>query len=211
METRCTFARFTVPCSGPWNEACEAPCGVEDNRSAKMEEVESLGGPLICIESRLAHQWRGIDGLSINPGASTVGIATDYERTFKSLGKYLDVLTLAHGAALILADRPMITGVWKDASGRAIIWRISFAEEDDDIPAMLASLTEKSFETSLETVEFSFGSPNVVIFDSSCPGNEAQSESVSFDMAPGRYRVTTHEVRPAPNAELVLHRFTSVA
>jgi hypothetical protein len=172
-----------------------------------MDEIESLGGPMICIESRLAHQWRGVDGLSIKPGASTVGVSTDYERTYKSLGKYLDVLALTHGAALVLADRPMITGVWKDALGRAIIWRISYAEEGDDIPAMLASLTEKSFASSLESVEFSFGSPDVVIFDSSCPGKEAQPESISFDIAPGKYQVTTHVVKPAPRTELVLHRF----
>jgi hypothetical protein len=176
----------------------------------KVVEVESLGGPLICIESRLSYQWLGIDGLSIRPDASTVGISTDYDRTYKSLGKYLDVLPLTHGAALILADRPMITGVWKNALGQVIIWRISYAEEEDDIPAMLASLAEKSFEGPLESIEFSFGSPNVVIFDSSCHGNEAQLESVSFDIAPGRYQVTTHEVRPAPTTELILHRFNAI-
>jgi hypothetical protein len=83
-------------------------------------------------------------------------------------------------------------------------------EEDDDIPAMLASLAEKSFEGSLETVELSFDSPNVVIFDSFCRSNEAQSESVSFEIAPGRYQVTTHFVKPAPTTELVLPRFNYI-
>ena len=175
-----------------------------------MDEVESAGGPLICIESRLSHQWRGIDGLSIKPDASMVGISTDYERTYRRPNKFLDVLTLTHGAALILGDRPLITGVWKNSFNQVIIWRISYAEEDDDVPTMLASLTEKSFEAPLASIEFSFDSPNVVIFDSACPGDEAQSESVSFDVAPGRYQVTTHVIKPTRRAELVLHRFRAI-
>ena len=176
-----------------------------------MDEVESAGGPLICIESRLSHQWRGIDGLSIKPDASMVGISTDYERTYRRPDKFLDVLTLTHGAALILGDRPLTTGVWKNSFNQVIIWRISYADEDDDVPTMLASLTEKSFEAALASIEFSFGSPNVVIFDSACPSDEAQSESVSFDIAPGRYQVTTHVIKPTRRAELVLHRFHAIA
>jgi hypothetical protein len=78
-----------------------------------MDEAESAGGPLICVESRLSHQWRGIDGLSIKPDASMVEISTD----------------------------------------------------------------------------------------------EAQSKSVSFEITPRRCQVTTHEVKPTPTAELLLHRF----
>ena len=175
-----------------------------------MDEVESLGGPLICIESRFSHQWLGNNGLSIKPDASMVGISTDYERTYRRPDKCLDVLTLAHGAALILGDRPMITGVWKNSLGQAIIWRISYAEEDDDIPAMLASLAEKSFESPLASIEFSFGSPKILIFDSVLPGNEGQLEAVSFEIAPGRYRITTHIIKPALRTELVLHRLNSI-
>jgi hypothetical protein len=173
-----------------------------------MDEIESNGGPLICIESRLSHQWLGIDGLSIKPDASTVGISTDYERT--DLRGYLRVLPLAHGAALILGDRPLITGVWKNALSQVIIWRISYAEEDDDIPAMLGSLPEKSFGAPLESIEFTFGSSKVLIFDSAYPGNEKQLEFLSFDVMPGRYQVTTHRIKPAPQTELVLHRFYSI-
>ena len=72
----------------------------------------------------------------------------------------------------------MITGVWKNSLGQVIIWRISYAEEDDDIPAMLASLPEKSFERPWDSVEFSFGSSKVLIFDFVFPGNEGQLESV---------------------------------
>jgi Immunity protein 21 len=172
-----------------------------------MDEVESLGGPLICIESRLSLQWRGIDGLSVKPDASMAGISTDYERTYRRPARFLDALALTRGAALILGDRPMMTGVWKNSLDQVVIWRISYAEEDDDVPSLLASLAEASFESPLESIEFAFGSPNVIIFDSALPGGEGQSESVSFDIAPGRYRVTTHVVRPAASAEFVLHRF----
>jgi immunity protein 21 of polymorphic toxin system len=175
-----------------------------------MDEVESAGGPLICVESRLSHQWRGIEGLSIKPDASIAGISTDYERAYRGPNKYLAAITLAHGAALILGDRPLITGVWKNSRSQVMIWRISYAEPDDDVPSLLASLAEKSFETPLESIEFSFYSRSVIIFDSAVPGDEAQSESVSFDIAPGKYQVTTHEVRPTPGAELLLHRFYAI-
>jgi hypothetical protein len=172
-----------------------------------MDEIESLGGPLICVESKFADQWRGIDGISIELDASTNGIVTDYDRACGIPNQCLCVLPLRHGTALILGERPLITGVWKDALKRLIIWRISYADHDDDIPSLLASLTDESFGAPLESIEFSFGSRNVVIFDTSLPGNEAESESVPFDMEPGRYLVTTYVVKPAPTAELLLHRF----
>jgi len=172
-----------------------------------MDEIESAGGPLICIENRLSLQWMGIDGLSVKPDASMVGISTDYERTYLRPPRYLDVLALTRGAALVLGDRPLITGVWKNALDQVVIWRISYADEDDDVPSLLASLPEGSFESPVESIEFAFGSSNVIIFDSALPGDEGQLESVAFDIASGRYRVTTHVVRPAPRAEFVLHRF----
>jgi len=45
-----------------------------------MDEIESTGGFLICVESRLADQWRGIDGISVKPDASIKGVVTDYDR-----------------------------------------------------------------------------------------------------------------------------------
>lgn len=174
-----------------------------------MDEIESLGGFLICVESRLARQWRGVDGISINPDASTKGVATDYDRACGIPNQYLCVLPLRQGAALILGERPLITGVWKNHLNQLIIWRISYADPDDDVPSLLASLNEKSFGAPLESIEFSFGSRNVVIFDTAFPGDEA--ESVSFDIEPGRYLVTTHVVKPTPSAELLLHRFHSIA
>jgi hypothetical protein len=175
-----------------------------------MDEIESLGGPLICVESRLADQWRGNDEISIDPDASMTDIATDYERAYKIPNQYLSVLPLRHGAALILGDRPLITGVWKDSLNRVIIWRISYANPDDDVPSLLASLDQKSFGKPEESIEFSFGSRDVVVFDSVWPGDEAGLEFVSFDIDSGRYLVTTHVVRPCPSAELLLHRFHPV-
>jgi Immunity protein 21 len=172
-----------------------------------MDEIESLGGPLICVESRLAAQWKGIDGISINPDASMSGIATDYDRVCHVPNQYLWVLPLGHGAALILGDRPLITGAWKDALNRWIICRICYADPDDDMPRLLAALDEKSFAAPLESTEFSFDSAHVVIFDASLPGDEWESESISFEIAPGRYLVTTHLVKPTPRVELLLHRF----
>jgi hypothetical protein len=175
-----------------------------------MDEIKSLGGPLICVESRLADQWRGVDGLSINPDPSMTGIATDYERTWKIPDQYLYVVRLRHGAALILGDRPLITGVWKDSLNRPTIWRISYANPDDDVPKLLSSLDEKSFEKPEESIEFSFGSRDVIIFDSVWPADEPGLECVSFSIDPGKYLVTTHVVRPCPSAELLLHRFHPV-
>lgn len=175
-----------------------------------MDEIESTGGPLICVERRLADQWRGIDGLSIKPNTSMIGAKTDYECACCIPNRYLSVLRLANGAALILGDRPLITGVWKNPLNQVIIWRVSFADPNDDVPSLLASLTEEAFVAPLEAIEFSFGSRNIVIFDTSLPGDEAAEESASFDIVPGKYLVTTHQVRPTPRAELLLHRFYPV-
>jgi Immunity protein 21 len=174
-----------------------------------MDEVQSEGGPLICVENRLSHQWRGIAGLSIKPESSLAGISTDYDRAGLQK-RFLEVLALMHGAALILGDMPLITGVWRNPLNQMIIWRIYFAEADDDVPSMLASLPEESYGAALESIEFSFDSRNVVIFDSALPGDEAQSESTSFDFAPGKYQVTTHVVKPTPSEELLLHRFRPI-
>src|ERR1700704_1860564 len=176
-----------------------------------MDEVESAGGPLICVESTLSRQWKGIDGLSVKPAASMGRISTDYERAYRGPNLCLSALPLLRGSALILGDRPLITGVWKNALNQVIVWRICFADPADDVPRMLASLSEKSFEAPFESIVFSFGSRNIVIFDSALPGDEAQEESVSFEIAPGKYQVTTHLVHPTPRAELMLHRFYPIA
>jgi len=175
-----------------------------------MDEIQSTGGFLICVERRLAGQWRGIDGISVKPDASIIGVRTDYDCACRIPRQCLAVLPLRHGTALILGDRPLITGVWKNSLGQVIIWRISYAEPDDDVPSLLASLNKKSFRAPLESIEFSFGSRKVVIFDTSLPGDEAEAESVSFEITPGRYQVTTHVVKPTPTAEFLLHRFNPI-
>src|SRR5258707_1386183 len=123
-----------------------------------MDEIESLGGPLICVERGLADQWRGIDGISIDQDHSMTEAATDYDRACRIPNQYLSVLPLRRGAAFILGDRPLITGVWKDSLNGVIIWRISYANPDDDVPNLLASLDERSFGAPLESVEFAFWS-----------------------------------------------------
>jgi hypothetical protein len=110
-----------------------------------------------------------------------------------------------------LGDLPLITGVWKNNLNQVIIWRMYCADQDDDVPSLLASLPEETYKTSLQSLEFSFDSRNVVIFDSALRGKEAQSESITFEIAPGRYLVTTHIVKPTPRAEFLLHRFYPVA
>jgi hypothetical protein len=172
-----------------------------------MDEVESAGGPLICVESALSHLWRGIDGLSVKPDLLMAGASTDYERAYFGPNMFLKSLKLVRGAAIILGEMPLITGVWKDAENHVVIWRIYFADPDDNIPSMLASLPEESYGKSVESIEFSFSSPNVVIFDSALAGDEAQEELVSFEIDPGKYQLTTHIVRPTTRVQLLLHRF----
>jgi hypothetical protein len=182
------------------------------DEKTNMYEIESLGGPLICMERRLADQWRGNEGLSATPDALMTGAQTDYDCASFLMGRrYLAVLRLAHGAALVLGDRPMITGSWKNRFDQVIIWRVSFADPDDDEQSLLTSLPEEAFSNPVETVEFSFNSQDIIIFDSVWPGNEAKLQFVQFEITSGRYLVSTHVVRPVPTMELVLHRFCPVA
>jgi hypothetical protein len=109
-----------------------------------------------------------------------------------------------------LGDRPLITGVWRDSLDRPIIWRIAYAEPDEDEETLLASLDERVFSVSLETVDFSFDSPRILIFDSAWPGDEIADKSISFEIPPGRYRVTTHLARPTVTSEFILHRFEPI-
>src|SRR5215472_14919658 len=136
-----------------------------------------------------------------------IGVTTDYEHAGRLANRYLSVLRLERGAALILGDRPLITGVWRNALNQVVIWRVSYAEPDEDVVDLLASLTERAFAAPIESLEFSFGSGDVIIFDTSLPGKESDEESVAFNIRPGRYLVTTHEVRPSPSSEFLLHRF----
>lgn len=176
-----------------------------------MDEIQSAGGFLICVESRLAHQWRGTDGLSTRSDALKAGATTDYDRACGIPKKFLCPLPLRHGAALILGDMPLITGVWRNFRDQTAIWRIYCADPDDDVPSMLASVPEESYGSALESTEFAFGSRDIMIFDSALPGDEAKSESISFDVAPGRYMVMTHVVRATSRAELLVHRFHPIA
>ena len=168
-----------------------------------MEWTKSAGGPLICVESKLSDQWKGIDGLSTMPDSSTTGIATDYDRACKAKG-YLSAIDMMKGAALILGDMPLETGVWKNVSNQLVIVRVFHIDANADVPSMLASIADD--DRPLESINVSFGSRTLVIFDSALPGSEAKAESIRFDIAPGKYRVTTQLAKLA-RAELLLHRF----
>jgi hypothetical protein len=177
------------------------------NREYEVDEIRSLGGPLICIERRLADQWRGVAGLSMKPDPWMWGVTTDYDIACRRPNRYLSVLRMASDAALILGDMPLITGVWRSALQQLVIWRVFYAEPDDDVPTLLASLPEPAFSAPVESIEFLFKSRNIAIFDSSFPGDESDEESVSFNITPGRYLVTTHDLKPTLKSRFLLHRF----
>jgi hypothetical protein len=121
---------------------------------------------------------------------------------------YLSTIDLMKGAALILGDMPLETGVWRNISNQPVIVRVFHIDANADVPNILASIADD--DRPLEASKVSFGSRTLVVFDSALSGREAKTESIRFDIVPGKYRVTTHLAKLA-RAELLLHRFYHVS
>ena len=141
--------------------------------------VSSTGGPLICIEKKLAESWRGIRGLLLPcPGAEN-----DYERACAS-STFTMILPLQGGReALILGDAPMDTIVRVEGP-RAFLLRAFASDEDYDGDEELACLDPSFFSQPDEVVDFSFSSSPLMLFDLSCARDDDLDSVANFDLPP---------------------------
>ncbi len=154
--------------------------------------VSSTGGPLICVEKKLAESWRGVRGLSLFcPNAEN-----DYERACAS-STFTMILPLQGGRdALILGDAPMDTIVRVDGP-KAFLLRAMACDENFDGDKELARFDPSFFSQPDEVVEFSFTSSPLILFDSSCVGDDDLDSFAIFELPPGRYRILTMDIETA--------------
>lgn len=173
---------------------------------SEIKLIESNGGPLICLESELASSWCGTDELSV--ADSTGSAASDYDRACAIKG-YTGIVNLWRGAALILGDMPLMTNVWHSELGETYIARWFYCESDNDDIATLTAATSLSFDNPIESIDFTIGSTPMIIFDSACRSDEIGTitDSLSFEMAPGRYRILTKKMDPDKSTSFLLHKF----
>ena len=171
-----------------------------------MDWVRSAGGPLICVETNKKGLWGGTSRLTTaSPYAKT-----DYDRACR-LPNYTSVVPLATGCALVLAGAgPADTSVWRAVSGITLIVQVLCSEADVNEKAYLASLNETLFLDAIACVEFPVESEELVLFDSSEPGDDIRDKSISFRISPGTYRILTQKFDPSPDTCFLLHKFDKV-
>lgn len=177
--------------------------------SLSLFTIESNGGPLICLEAKLASLWQGNDALSV--GDSAAGVTTDYDRACAIKG-YSGIVGLKGAVALILWGMPLPTNIWRDKSGVTYLARWIYRELDNDVAATLSKATDLPFDDPRESLDFAIASSPMIVFDSACRSDEIGTitDSLTFELAPGRYRILTKEMNPDKNTSFILHKFCRI-
>ena len=172
----------------------------------RLSWIMSEGGPLICLEAKFAPSWGGVFRLTV----SKTGAKNDYERPDNRL-YFLQSIPLQVGKALIFGEGPLDTAFWHSDNDRLFIARIYYCEPDVDVDVIMRAVDESIFENPRESLEFYFGSSELIMFDSAEEGDEPDKKSVTASIEPGRYEILTQTYEPDELTALVLHRFDRIA
>lgn len=171
-----------------------------------MNWITSLGGPFLCVDRELLPSWRGIDGLSV-PSAT---VASDYERTDHPL-LYGAPVELVAGWGIALGQGPHDTTFYRSSAGSLYVMRVIACDLDVDFEEVMRTLSDTVFQDPRERLQFSVSSGEIVIFDSSCPGDQADEELVSERLDPGPYDFLSVLYEPDERASFILHKFVPAA
>jgi hypothetical protein len=175
-------------------------------RERSVEWIKSGGGPLVCLETALAHRWRGVEVGGSARVDLKIDAVSDYERACR-VKDYLGTIDLMEGSALVLGDMPLETSVWSDALKNILIVRLFYIEPGTDLEHLLQNIRNSIFINSQETIIFEVHSNNMIIFDSAFPGDDQKKAILRFQLLKGRYRILTSLINPDSGTSLLLHKF----
>ena len=167
--------------------------------------IKSGGGPLVCMELKIANSWLGITGNSVSSERNTKA-ATDYERACQ-VEDYLGKITVNNHVALILGDMPLETSIWRRRYELPMIVRVIYGDPGVDVIKVLELGEAIVFNDSIEALEVEVKSESMIVFDSAYPGAEARKRSLSFDLPSGKYVVLTKQFLPDDRTSVLLHKF----
>jgi hypothetical protein len=177
-----------------------------------MRTIQTFGCPFLCVERCLAGLWRGIDG------SSAGALATDYDRAGAVSG-WLETIAVGETATgLVFNDRPLFTGIWRDGLGRPVVVRVEYMPHDQEEEPLVRRLEPFSAGNPIDSRQITFGSPDIIVFDSVYNGSEigsadestkAVGDLLAFRLEPGTYRVDVMKaVLKEERASLIIHPFT---
>lgn len=167
-----------------------------------MKWIQSLGGPLICIEDQHRTTWGGIDRLS----SFAENASVDYDRVY-TCDNPLYTLSVGSSEALILmGEGPADTGIGRTTSGEPVIVQIVAAEPELDETQFL-KLEEEFFADPDQVLAFDVTSSDLVIFDTAEPGDDIIEGQLEFRLAPGSYDVAAKYYYPDADTQVLLYRF----
>lgn len=169
-------------------------------RPSPFEWVESQGGPVILLPTRLLPEWGGADRAGASPWGRSAP-ESDYGRAC-SAGGSPAIVQVAHGQGLVIGGEPLPITAVPSADGWALV-RWVFADSDDDVAAALSELDPATF-SAVEGVALS-GGEEFRLFDAAMPGDDIVGTSLSLDLGPGPLHVYTSELHPSGRTKLIVH------
>lgn len=173
-----------------------------------MKWIQSGGGPLVCVELKLADSWLGVAGNSITEGLDRE-LANDYERACR-VGDYLGKVPLGDGYAWILGDMPLETMIWLSPGKLPRIVRVFYGDPGVDVAEMLETAGNLDFTDPAEALEVEVRSAPIVVFDSAYPGSDTSIGRLSFDLPIGKYLVLTKQFQPDDRTSVLVHSFEPI-
>ena len=165
-----------------------------------MKWIESSGGPLILCSSKNITYWGGA-------GRSSDAFQSDYQLAC-AVNKYIGVVSIGSGEALVLGDEPNLTSFIECRPGYYLLARIIYADKYPRVSEIIEISKNTEFDQSAFHFEMDYN--EAVLFDATEIGDELFSiarsdEYIISSMVPGKYDITTKRQCLMPETMVMLH------
>jgi hypothetical protein len=161
-----------------------------------MRWIETLGGPFILMEERLAIGWGG------HRRSTFPGYESDYEMASRVKG-WAALLPVGDGCGIVMWGDALRATLFQSSWGSPVIVRWEYAETEEDVIKHLRNLQVDVFEQG-DIEHLVTKTERMMLFDS-VHTMDTIEDSIGFTLNPGRHTLRTVEWHPDASTSLVIH------
>ena len=167
-----------------------------------LDWIETSGGPLVLMESKLSVKWGGVSGSNSKESVSDYDYACNVD-------EYIEKVPYDSGEIVVFGDEPDRTTYIpiSEACGVFVRWKWSNTRDIQDL--VLEKFNELRFMDSIR-IKYTLNSDSLYLFDSSVRGSEI-NEKLEINLPKGEYELSTEIFEPDIEIRLVLHRIYRIS
>jgi Immunity protein 21 len=165
---------------------------------AKVEWIESAGGPLLLAPRSSLNDWLGADG------SRRAGSQTDYARVC-SIGDEIAVIAIGKRSAVLLGDEPDRTAlVAGHSASQVLIVRWRWAESEESLLSGLLAAVAAGTLPFVSAGQLATTAEEYLLFDSACSGAQLDNY-LSASLQAGSYLLETAIFKPDSATFALVH------